>query len=522
MKQSVNWIACLSGLLLSLPVCAQYASDIFRYSEINQTGSARFQSLGGNHAALGADPSTISGNPAGLGFYNRSEFSVSPAVTNINTKTSYIDQFTTGGKTNVNLAQASLVITSQPSFQRKWKRTSMGVSFSRQQSFHNAFNYRGTNNRSAYVDKVVEDADQVGWTDKQYDDEYFSNGNKYYYLDEAYFGLQMIYPTRTNPQTGISGPPYARDDADKPTRQDGIFDSKGAHTQWTFSYGGNFDDKLYVGGSVGFSGVRYSFTHSLQDTYVNGTVFRSSVLDEEFTVRSNGVNATFGLIYKFSPVVQLGGSLSTPTFARISRESINQYVSADYIKGSITNNQGQDVGPTDTNIDLVPNDFEYTMTGPFRGSAGATLFLGNSGFITGTIDYVGYAGMRGRTTYLQNSADNEAFSGGVKSDVKDLYKNVVNARVGGEYRSGIFRVRLGLAYLADPYLHQTDDIKRDKIMLSAGVGVRTDRFYADLTGTMSSFKSAYTPYVLNNPQDYSSASISNKVVNVMLTVGTFF
>jgi hypothetical protein len=522
MKQLVNWVVCLSVLLLSLPAFSQYASDMFRYSEINQTGSARFQALGGNHAALGADPSTISGNPAGLGFYNRSEFSISPAVTNVATQTSYLDQTTSGGKTNFNLAQASLVITSQPSFQRKWKRTSMGVSFSRQQSFNTGFNYRGMNNRSAYVDKAVEDANGLGWTDKQYDDEYFSNGNKYYYLDEAYFGLQMIYPTKTDPQTGVSGPPYARDNYENPTRQDGMFDSKGAHTQWSISYGGNYDDKLYVGGSVGFTGVRYSFTHSLQDNFVNPTVFRSSVLGEEFQVRSNGVNATFGLIYKFSPIVQLGGSLSTPTFSRISRESFAQYVSADYIKGSIRNNQGQDVGPTQTNIDLVPNDFEYSMTGPFRGSGGATFFLANKGFITGSIEYVGYSGMGAKTTYLQNNADNVAFKDNTKADVKSLYKNVVNARVGGEYRAGIFRGRVGLAYLADPYREQTDNIKRDRLSFSAGIGVRNDRFFADLTGTMLSFKSAYTPYVLNNQQDYSSAEISNTAVNVMVTVGTFF
>ena len=522
MKKAVIWIGCISSLALSVPASAQYASDIFRYSEINQTGSARFQAIGGNHAALGADPSVISGNPAGLGFYNRSEFTISPAVTNVSTNTSYLGQGSSASKSNGNVAQASLVITSQPGFQRKWKRTSMGISYSRQQSFQNIFNYRGTNNRSAYVDKVVEDANGVGWTDKQYDDEYAANGNKYYYLDEAYFGLQMIYPTKYDATNKVYGAPYARDDRNNATRQDGSFVSKGSHSQWSISYGGNYDDKLYVGGSVGFTGVKYDYSHSLQDTYVNGTVFRSSVLGEDFSVRSNGINATFGVIYKVSPIVQLGGSISTPTFAKISKETFSQYVSADYIKGSIKNTQGQDVGPTDTDIALVPNDFQYSMTGPLRGSGGATFFLGKSGFITGTVEYVGYAGMRASSSYFQNSQDNDDFKNNTKADVKDLYKNVVNARVGGEYRAGVFRARVGLAYLADPYRENLDNIKRDKVLYSAGLGIRNDRFFADISGTFSSFKSAFTPYVLNNQQDYSSASIANKTVNAVLTVGVFF
>ncbi len=517
MKKSVIGIGCIYTLVFSIPAFAQYGSDIFRYSEINQTGSARFQAIGGNHAALGADPSNISGNPAGLGFYNRSEFSISPTYTNINTQTSYLGQTSTVTSGNAGISQASLVITSQPNFERKWKRTSMGISYSRQQSFRNKFNYKGLNSKSAYVDKVVEDANGVGWTPQQYDNEYNTNGNNYYYLDEAYFGLQMIYPTSNN------GTTYTRDDKDKVTRQDGMFESKGSQSQWTIAYGGNYDDKLYVGGSVGFTGIKYSFLHSLQETYVNGTVFRSSDLDEDFTVRSNGVNATFGLIYKISPLVQFGGSVSTPTFAKISKENFNQSVSADYIKGSITDDNGKDIGPVGMGtIVLAPNEFQYSMVGPFRGSGGVTLFLGKKGFITGTLEYVCYSGMRANTDFLQTSQANEAFKTSTKADVKDLYKNVVNARIGGEYRAGIWRGRLGFAYLADPYRLSSDNIKRDRLLFSAGLGIRKERFFVDLSGTVSSFKSVYNPYILNNEENYSSASITNTHMNFVLTVGTSF
>ena len=524
MKKSRTYGVFLSSLIcviFSSPAFAQYAGDAFRYSEINQTGTARFQGLGGNHAALGGDASTISGNPAGLGFYNRSEFSISPAVTNINTDSKYIDRSTTVGKSNFNIPNASLVISSKPSFQRKWKRTSLGISYSRQQSFRNSFAYNGVNNRSAYVDKVVEDANAANLSERDYDDAYNDNNGQFYYPDEAYFRLKMIYPTRFISTTEGSGAPYARDDKNSPSTQRGQFDSKGANSQWSFTFAGNYNDKLYIGGSVGLTRLRYSYVNSFSDTFDKPTVFRSSVKGEDLTVTGNGVNATFGIIYKVSPVIQFGGSLTSPTFTAI-KETFNESIGIDYIKGSITNDNGVDIGPTENGAQVVPNDFEYSLISPLRGSAGLTYFFGTKGFLTGSLEYVGYRGMRTRTKFNTDQAQNDEFNQNNKAEIKDTYNDVVNLRVGGELRAGLFRGRLGVAYLADPYKIKTDGIDRSKLLLSAGVGVRSDRFFADIAGTLTTYKSAYTPYVLDSIQNYSSVDISNRGVNVMLTVGTFF
>lgn len=517
MKKLVIGVGVASSLLFALPSFAQYASDIFRYSEINQTGSARFQGIGGNHASLGADPSSISGNPAGLGFYTRSELTLSPSLMHNTTKSNYLGQVTQDGKTNFNIAQASLVMTSEPSYQRKWKRTSFGISYSRQQSFQSKFNYAGLNNRSAYLDKVVEDANALGWTPARYDQEYNSNGNNYYYLDEAYFGLQTIFPVE-----GSDGTKYTRDNPESATYQDGVFDQKGSHSQWTFSYGGNYNDKLFVGGSIGLTGIKYSYTHSLIDSYQKDGPFRSSELYEDFSVRGNGVNATFGMIYKPNPAIQFGGNLTTPTFTRISKEVFNQNVYADYVPGTITNEQGQDVGPSETNVSLVPNEFQYNMISPFRASGGVTYFFGRKGFVTGTLDYVGYGGMRGSTNYLSTNGNSD-FKENTKTDIKALYKNTVNAKLGAEYRiNNILNARVGVSYIADPYKEQFSNLDRSKIIYSAGLGVRNDRFFADATASLGTYKSNYTPYTLNNEANYSSVRIDNKMLNVMFTVGTFF
>ena len=129
--------------------------------------------------------------------------------------------------------------------------------------------------------------------------------------------------------------------------------------------------------------------------------------------------------------------------------------------------------------------------------------------------------MRVRTSFL-DAEGNRNFKDNNKTEITDTFRNTVNFRLGGEVRANIFRARIGGAYISDPYATQDDGIDRSKILASAGVGVRKDRFFVYLTGTFTTYKSAYTPYYLNNPKNYSSVEITNRPVNVMLTGGVFF
>jgi hypothetical protein len=497
---------------------AQYATDAFRYSEMNQTGSARFQALGGNHAALGGDPSTIHGNPAGLGFYNRSEFTVSPGVTSIGTKSKYLGESNSDNKTIGNLTQASLVIASQPGFQRKWKRSSLGISFSRQQSFQDIYNYAGLNNRSAYLHKVVEDVNARNTPVTQLETDFESNGSVLggplaYSVPAAYYQMYLINPGST------SGPPYTAVDQNSIVDQFGTYSATGAHTQLTLAYAGNLNDKFYIGGNLGFSRLRYKYSRTFQDNYADSQDLVSVRQGEDLNVTGSGVNFSIGIIYKVNPIFQLGGVLISPTFNSI-KETFNQNVAAEYVDGKVTGPDGALITPPYTAIPVAPNDFEYSMTSPFKGNLGATVFLQNKGFVTGTIEYVGYSGMSVRTKYL-SSADNQVFKDDTKAEITDTYKNAVNFRLGAEYRANLLRVRLGGAYLADPYLNN-DGIKRDKLLFSAGLGVRGNKFFADLTGSMATYKTAYTPYTLSRVEDYSSVEVSNKPVNIVLTLGMLF
>ena len=75
----------------SIGAFAQGVDDVFRLSNQNNVfGTARYVSLGGAFGALGADFTSLSSNPAGLGVYRSSEFTITPTLKNRINDTKYI------------------------------------------------------------------------------------------------------------------------------------------------------------------------------------------------------------------------------------------------------------------------------------------------------------------------------------------------------------------------------------------------------------------------------------------------
>ncbi|GAB3901354.1 TonB-dependent receptor [Larkinella knui] len=514
MKNSI----CIVGLLLyagtAFGQADIYAGDAFRYSEVNQTGTARMRGLGGNHASLGGDASSTFGNPAGLGFYNRSEISLSPSFNLLNSQATYLGNLTTNNTTKGNISQFGVVLAgNKQNENRRWRRTALGITYSRHVNLNNSFQFQGRNNRSSIVDTYIVDANNRNLTGDQINNAYNQNTNEADFPSAAAYQLFLINGSPTS-NTAVTGPPYFRYDATAPTQQLNTFESSGSNSQWTIGYAGNLDDKLYIGASLGISRLRYDFENVYKETVIGGAVFDNYSQIDNFSVTGTGINASLGIIYKPDRNLQVGASLTTPTFTSV-KESFEQSLRAVARDPNLPLEKGE--------VFVTPNNFDYSLTTPFRASGGLTYFLGSGkiGFITATADYVGYSGMR-VTTNVYDAQDNTAFKNDVKREIQGTYQNVVNLRAGAEIRAGLLRIRGGVAYLPDAYKERLNNIDRSRLLLSGGLGFRTDRFFLDGSVTYNTFKSAYTPYTLPNTSDYASAQIDSKLTNITLTAGVFF
>ena len=511
-----------AGLLITAAVSyGQYAGDAFRYSDQTVNGTARFQGMGGNHAALGGDASNAFGNPAGLGFYNRSELSISPSLRLTNVDGNFLGQTTMANRMQASVGQAALIFAGNPQNNTRLRRTVFGLTYSQQTNFANEFILRGTNNRSSLADSYVASVNGFNVPSGELDKDYTGPTSSQPVgtagtLEAAAYQLYLVNPTQDN------GTTYFRFDRGIPAAQQASYRSTGAQSQWGLSYAGNLDDKLYLGGTLNLSRTRFDYTQVFSESYLGGKVFRGFDETSSYTVKGNGVNLLLGAIYKPDPNVQIGVTITSPTFSSL-KETFNQSLSADII--GVPQANGSFLVPKDRRVNVDPNDFDFSITTPLRASGGLTYLFGQHGFLTGTVEYVGYSGMRVNTSYSQNAADNQAFREKNKTEIQRTYKNAINVRVGGEFRAGVFRARAGAAYLPSAYKENLDGLTsadRQRLLYTGGVGVRTNRFFADVAGVVTSFKSAYTPYTLNDPRDYGSGMLTNRNTNLTLSVGVFF
>src|SRR5688572_28001569 len=76
-----------------------FVENALLFSRTRPGGSARIQAMGGAQTALGGDYSSALANPAGLGMYNRSEITFSPALNFYQTNAEHLGSETTDSKT---------------------------------------------------------------------------------------------------------------------------------------------------------------------------------------------------------------------------------------------------------------------------------------------------------------------------------------------------------------------------------------------------------------------------------------
>ncbi len=441
-------------------------------------------------------------------------------MVNLNTTSAvYLGNTQSDNSTQLSVGQLGLVLAGNNNNGSRWRRSTFGVTYHQNSNYTNRYAFQGRNNRSSFVDPIIEDANGRNLLGSQIDAEYNQSTNQATDLVAAAYQLYLINgsPFVNGQGKDDSRPPYGRFDATNPRDQRVTFESTGSQSQWTLAYAGNLDDKLYLGANIGLSRARYTTDFVLSEFIQGGRAFDSYSQRDRLSVTGNGFNISLGAIYKLTPMIQIGATVASPTFMSFS-ETFNQGLSV------VARDPNLIAQIKRSNIDAQPSDFQYTVTTPLRASGGATVFLGGGkiGFLTATAEYVGYAGMRASTSFNDNPQQNSDFRANAKATVQKDYQNVVNFRAGAEFRAGLLRVRGGAAYLADPYSPGLDKIDRSRLLFSGGLGLRNERYFADLSGTFSTFKSAVTPYTLPNTADYGSAALSTNAVNVMLSVGTFF
>jgi hypothetical protein len=508
----------------SLTYAQDFIDNALLFSRARPSGSARIQALGGSQVSLGGDYSSALSNPAGLGMFNRSEFTFSPGLTINDFSSDYLGVSTDESKSMFNIPGLSLVYHHETEKEKGFLGGSFGLSMTRTNDFNRKFRYRGTNSENSIIDYFIDDAygidpESMLWLENQPPGDNFSSltsmaYNNYLIEDFVDDDGEFAYRSVLSPLPAEPGFPAEIRTVD----QEELSDAKGAQYQWSISYGANFSDRFFIGAGVGITSIRYKLTQNFTESnfrysedpeYVPIDNFRTT---ETYDIRGSGVNFTIGAIARPVDFLQVGASLVTPTY----------YNMTDTYTGrieSIWNNYDDENNPSypprrdvSEHFEDLPVISEYNLSTPLRVTTGAT-FISKFGFLTGEVEFVNYA----KAKYNSDIADDfDAENEGVKAE----YEPVMNYRLGAEYRHDIFRVRAGYNYMADPY-RQTGNIDRSIQSFTGGLGIRTKTFFVDLGAVFSSTEGSRSPYYSSIGTD-PVAFQKFKSANYILTFGLTF
>jgi hypothetical protein len=502
-------VLCSSNLFAQVPL---YTADAVRFSQTDGGGTARFVGLGGANVSLGGDISSISGNPAGLGFYNRSTWAISPVLRIGDFSAQYEGENSQNMGGNFQIPNMGMVFHNR--FEEyagsKWVSGTFGVALNQKQSFYNNINYSGTVEQDG--DGLIYDFTEsalfpfltdTGFRVFNFQNEIsdVANSDTYTYLAYQSYLLQTF---STNDDNFI----VDRYDYDGNTdgyltqsvRQTENINSYSGLTTLDLSYGANYNDVLYLGASANINFLNYRQVRNFRETPDNN-LLNYMELNEETNISGTGAAFTIGAIYKPLSILNIGFSYTTPTFISLSE---TQDISMETFFLFNPETGEEDVSYEEEIINEVP---AYSLRLPQKISVGATAFLSKYGFITADLEYIDY-------TSASYSSSNGAFGGDTPNVGNDL-EGALNLKVGVEGRWNILRGRLGFAYFDNPYRN----FDNNRQSASAGIGImRKNGFFADATYTLSSF---------DNPQitAYPGSDVINSQSNISsirLTLGKTF
>ncbi|MFN0173596.1 MAG: hypothetical protein ACKVU0_03020 [Saprospiraceae bacterium] len=479
-------IAIMALLLLcTSQVFSQNASDVLRYSYLQQGGTARFVGAGGAFGALGAEFGAISQNPAGLALFRTNELTLTPSLhfsatnANLDGGDVYNDDKSKFGFDNI-----GLVFNTTPR-SKHWKAFNFGIGYNRQADYNHSIFYEGKAN-GTILNGLYNEA---------------KNGNLDPFGSELAANSGAFYPDDNDNLTYD----FAGNENALVNRSHAVT-TFGRMNEMTIAFAGNYDEKLMVGATIGIPFVNYriegEYIESDPDTLV--AFFDKLTYTEYLRSSGLGVNLKIGVIYKVSHALRLGASFHTPAAMSLTDAYSNTF-SYDYTDGT-----GSNIGQVQTSPD---GTFDYKLRTPWRASASAALVIKKYGFLSADFEWVDYAANRYNFTADIASQDNQLYEREVNSDIQRSYQQAMNMRFGGELVLDEFRLRGGFNLLGKP----EEGASGFNTGISAGAGVRGKSFFLDFGWRRNEGIGSVQPY--QNAPVASTKTVSN---DFLLTLGFKF
>jgi hypothetical protein len=503
----IRKIICSILLLATITsnVAAQDEFDALRYGYTVYMGTARSMAIGNAMGSLGGDFTALSVNPGGIGIYRRGELAFTPSFGVNSNKATYLGSTTETGTNALNISNFGLVLTTSKkgaAYKKSaWKAGSFAFGMNRNETFKNDYVYSGINTKSSLIEKYAEEFNARGGIGAVNSVSYPAYAAYQTWLIDRGMGVDS--------NQAVAYVPYA--DGIRQTKR--VYETGGMQ-EYVISGGGNYQDKLMLGATVGIPRVTYNRTLQFDEEDISGKInndFKYMYFTEKLSTTGTGINLKLGAIYKPDNNFRFGFAFHTPSYIQFNDISA---IEMESHTDSLLLHSG--TNPVSYYNQDTALSFNYAQTTPYKALVSGTVLFKQYGFLTADLEYVDYGSMK--YNYGQGY---ESESQAINTVIKNTYKGAVNFRAGAEAKLKDFALRAGVAYYGSPYKNSNDDAAR--LNISGGVGYRTKNWFIDAAFVRAMQNYQQMPYTLNRANaGVQSADIRNRVSNVLLTFGWKF
>lgn len=469
----------------------QAVSDALRYATLYPGGSARVIGAGSSFGAMGGDFGSLSINPAGLADYRSSELVFSFSF-NGGSTASMLDGLSqvTDHQTEPNIENLGIVIHTSP-FGSTFQTSNFAIGLQQYNSYNESFTFNGQTEGSI-TDRFLE----------------LSNGFAPEELDQ--FEGELALATEAILQDGETT--YISDfiPSDIVNKSQEVSRS-GKYNELVLAWAGKMQNSLSIGVGIGIPFVSFEEDKTYFESDPTDAVpfFDRLSFTERLSTSGAGINAKIGLGYTIQRIIRLGLSYQTPSYLKLDDnfDTALEYTFTD-IDGTVSTS---DVSPD--------GRFDYRLRTPSRliGSIGALINTDKiKGFVNLDAQYINYAGSRFNLTAFSDDPGEAQFQEQLNSLINNQLESTLNFNLGGEVAYKKLRVRGGVGIYSTGEV--ADQSSSDKIY-SAGLGLRENRFYIDLSYQKRDFREEYVPYRLSDPSLQQTVSNQTDVSKITVTVG---
>jgi len=466
--------AILITSLLTLALYAQNENDALRYSLINYSGTSRFTGMSGAYGAVGADFSSLSQNPAGIALYRKSEFSITPVLSNNSTQSNYLGNSNTDFRTTLYLANVGYVMSIKLNENNgsHLKQIQFGFGSNRVAMFNNrsivASSNTNTNSYNSLMTQYLTNANNSGSSRSELDN--FGAGLAY--------DVNLLFQDTNNiwkvdlPGGGL--------------QQTKSIETRGGISETVLSAGTNFDEKLFMGVTFGFPHIIYDeeSVYTEKDNADLSPFLKSFDRTEYLHTKGSGFNFKFGFIYKPVSFIRIGGAIHTPTTYYNMSDSYGATMTAYYDQPPLTTTNA-----TSFKASSPDGTFDYRMTTPLKAIGSLAIIIGQFGLISADYEYIDYSTARLRTLHAGDYDflnENEI--------IRNKFTTANNVRIGTEWKAGIYAFRGGYSMYGSPYKGQSMSGLGSRTGYSLGFGVHEKEYFIDFSYNHVDSKDNYYIY----------------------------